>query len=141
MRKKVAPGGRLASALCLVACAGPWAQPTHVTLAAMPGSMISGQADVVEATKCAPRCEPRGGSDIIVIVDRPIARAVYEAALAGGSCETPVNQRPITRFIGTNGGRAHVEVPVLQLTSGSYVIILRQMGESKKPGSCGTIKR
>jgi hypothetical protein len=141
MRNEVAPWGCLVSVLFLVACAGPWAQPTHVTLTPLPDSKISGQADVIEATKCAPRCEASGGSDIIIIVDRPTPRVVYEATLAGGSCERPIGQHHIARFIGTDGGRAHVEVPVLQLTRGSYVIILRQMSGSRKPGSCGAIKR
>jgi hypothetical protein len=124
----------------LVACAGPWAQPTHVVLAPMSGSKVSGQADVVEATSCVHRCEPVGGSDILVIVDRPAARAEYEAILAKGSCAMPNSQQMITRFIGTNGGRAHISVPLLQLTGGSYVIILERMGEAVTSSSCGIIK-
>lgn len=127
--------------LGLVACAGPWAQPTHIVLAPLPGSKVSGQADVVEATNCVHRCEPIGGSDIFIIVDRPAARTEYEAALAKGSCEMPNGQQVIARFIGTKGDRAHTNVPVLPLTDGSYVIILKQISGGTTSGACGTIKR
>ena len=131
----------------LGACAGPWAQPTHVILAPMHGSKLSGQAEVVEAATPARYpahyggYRPAGGSEIIVIVNSQAPLVAYEVSLATGSCGVPTDRHPLTQFIGPDGGRAHVEMPVVPLTSGKYIIIVRQVGASGKASSCGVIKR
>jgi hypothetical protein len=134
--------GYVTPAVWLAACAGPWAQPTHVILAPMHGSKMSGQAEVLEAaTPGLHGSRAVGGSEIIVIVDSQAPLVSYEASLATGSCGAPTDQHPITQFIGPDGGQAHVEMPVVPLTSGKYIIIVRQVGASGKSSSCGVIRR
>jgi hypothetical protein len=107
----------------------------------MSGSAISGQADVALATNCSPRCHPIGGSDILVTLNKATPHASYEAMLALDSCEAPTNQRLIAYFIGSDGARAHTSIPVMTLTSGKYVLVVRRRDGLAKSSGCGIIKR
>jgi hypothetical protein len=128
--------------LAVASCAGPSAQATHVVIGPLPGSKLSAQADVVEATTCvANRCQPQEGSTIILSVTHAEPRSTYEATLANGSCQRPTDRRVIARFVGSDGTRTHVGVPVARLTSGSYVLLLRPANAPQSPGRCGVIKR
>jgi hypothetical protein len=64
---------------------------------------------------------------------------MYEAALATGSCEHPLEARVLARFDGADGVQAHVDIPVMPLTGGSYVLIVRREGSDPSYG-CGVIK-
>jgi hypothetical protein len=128
--------------LAIASCAGPWAQATHVVIGPLPGSKLSAQADVVEATTCvANRCQPQEGSTIIVTVSRAEPRSIFEATLATGSCQRPTDRRVIARFVGSDGNQTHVGIPIARLTSGRYVLVLRSANTPQSPGGCGVIKR
>jgi hypothetical protein len=128
--------------LAIASCGGPWAQATHVLIAPLPGSKLSAQANVVEATTCvANRCQPREGSTIILTVTHAEPSGTYEAALATGSCQRPTDQRVLARFVGSDGTQTHVGIPVVLLTSGRYVLVLRAVNTPQSPGGCGVIKR
>ncbi len=132
----------LSCCVAIASCSGPWAQATHVVIAPLPGSKLSAQADVVEATTCvANRCQPRGGSTITLTVTGAEPRSTYEASLATGSCQNPTDQRVIARFAGSDGTRTHVATPVVPLTSGRYVIVLWSVDTQQSSGGCGVIKR
>lgn len=132
---------RLTLFALVTACAGTWAQSTHVLIAPLHVASPSGQAEVGEAVRCANRCEPIGGSDIIITVDHRAHRATYEALLAIGSCEQPGNQTLVARFPEVNDERIHVDIPIATLTSGKYVLIIRQTNAPTASAGCGLIKR
>jgi hypothetical protein len=136
-------GKLLALAFCagVASCAGPWAQATHVAIAAVGGSTISGSADVIEAVNCAThRCQPTGGSDIIVLVDGAKRTDMYDISLGTGSCGSPLAVRFIARFAGSDGGQGHTDVPIGALTSGKYVLIVTHSHRAGPGYGCGEIK-
>jgi hypothetical protein len=126
----------------MASCAGPWAQPTHVVLETLHGSSNAAQADVVEATICVNnRCRPQGGSTVVIIVNRAKPHTIYRATLATGSCERPTGRRDVAQFDGTDGLRAHLDTPIIPLTSGKYILVLKRLDDPQAPGACGVIKR
>lgn len=141
---RISPLSFCAPSFCLAiaSCAGPWAQATHVLIAPLPGSKLSAQADVVEATTCvANRCQAQEGSTIILTVTRAEPRSTYEATLATGSCQRPTDRRVIARFVGADGTQTHIGIPFARLTSGRYVLVLRSANILQSLGGCGVIKR
>jgi hypothetical protein len=113
----------------------------HVTIASMHASTISGEAEVALATNCAARCQPIGGSDIVITIAHATGGAAFEALLAAGSCEKPASIIPIARFVGKSGARVHVNMPVLTLTSGKYLLVVERADAHGQLGGCGAIKR
>lgn len=103
-------------------------------------SSISGEAYVSLATNCSPRCYPVGGSDILLTINKTAPNGNYEALLASGSCEAPTNQCVVALFVGMDGARVHTGVPVMTLTSGKYVLIVRLRAARAQSSGCGIIK-
>lgn len=126
------------------ACAGSWAQETHVSLASAASSTVRGVAEVGQATECDRRCKPSGGSDILVTLDGVNGARIYQIVLAEGNCPAP--SRPVAVVGSGRGGelkqdgvRAHVDIPIHALTRSDYVLFVREMG-SKTSAACGMIK-
>lgn len=65
---------------------------------------------------------------------------MYQLNLGTGTCEKPVVGRILAAFIGPDGTRAYVPMPVKTLTSGKYLILIRRQGNVSVADGCGAIK-
>ncbi|MGA7355467.1 MAG: hypothetical protein WBW76_08555 [Candidatus Cybelea sp.] len=124
MRKRI----YTAFAAALIAgCAAPWAKPTALTFTS--GTTVIARAKVFQSVHCGHFCHPAGGSDIVITMEGRFAAGSYRLFLAQGSCDQPRNTQAITAFDGKTGARAHVNVPIVPLTRGDYVLTI----ERKEP--------
>jgi hypothetical protein len=125
-------------AASLSSCAGPWGAPTHVDLSA-PGGAVVVQAEVY-LEPCSYPCVPRGGSDIeITSVELP-HEANYAIALAEGDCASMKHVRILGTFRGDATDTVRDDTPVRSLTSGRYVLLIRNARHSDHNLACGVIK-
>ena len=76
----------------------------------------------------------------MVLVDNAKSGKMYDVSLATGPCGSPSDVLVIARFIGTDGDKVHVDTPIIPLTSGKYVLILRPAGNPGAGYGCGQIK-
>jgi hypothetical protein len=138
----LAPAGARVLAVTLAAvlssCAGPWGAPTHVDLNAPSGAVVV-QAEVY-LEPCSYPCVPRGGSDIeITTVELP-HEANYAIALAEGDCASIKHTRILGTFRGDATDTVRDDTPVRSLTSGRYVLLIRNARHGDRNLACGVIK-
>jgi hypothetical protein len=125
-------------AVVLASCAGPWGAPTHVDLNA-PDGAVAVQAEVY-LEPCSYPCVPHGGSDIeITTVDLP-HEANYAIALAQGDCTSMKHVRILGTFRGDHTDTVHDDVPIISLTKGGYVLLIRHARHDDRNLACGVIK-
>lgn len=134
----------LALAGVFSACAGSWAQDTHVSLASIAPSHVHGDAEVAQATVCKPRCTPTEGSQILLTLEGGNVSSSYEVVLAEGSC--PHFRGPQTVIasgsghdLEKTGARAWVSIPIHPLTQGNYILFARDTSH-KRVAACGRIR-
>jgi hypothetical protein len=122
----------------LTSCAGPWGAPTHVDLKAQSGA-VAAQAEVY-LEPCSYPCVPHGGSDIEITTAELPNEANYAIALAEGDCTSMKHVRVLGTFRGDHTDTVHDDVPIISLTKGGYVLLIRHARHDDRNLACGVIK-
>jgi hypothetical protein len=131
--------------LTVSGCQGSWADQTIVHLDAVGKTAVKGLAIVSIGKACDDEGNCRyQGSNIMLQLTAASPTSHYRFILARGECSRPPARGPTLAYddgdeLKTHGTGGHVDVPIHDLTNGTYVISV--ITSNHEVVACGVIRR
>lgn len=135
----------LGAVVLMAACQGSWADQTVVHLAPLGKTGVKGLAIVSIGRTCDDDGHCRlEGSYIMTQLTSDSFTSLYRMILAEGDCARPSKTGILLSegngdVLNTQGASKHVDIPIISLTGGNYVIVVQNRAHVAV--ACGVIHR